>query len=534
MSVRQSKPSYPPPPVAREVPTAPPQEANGPCSSTSRVISATSRGPSPTTWARSSPRVRPRSWRSSCSTTAPRAPRATCCRSAKRPHRPSLSSSSAHRQRVVAVAGRVPALGAVGRSGATHRARAHGAQRARLGRWRGRSAPLARVQRLSRRLGRQPPRRRGARRGDPRGARRAGARADRSARGRHVPPAVPGARVRARRASAGAALVTDARARERLGLHAPARGVRRTAAQRLAGHLRAEPDARPGAGRDVPRGRGRGAVLGLGARPAPARRRGARVRHALHQHAAGAGRRADLGGAALDDVALRRRRAAQEAPPVLRLRQPVRAVPGVDGRDGRRGRTGLARHHAAARVGADLRALPRESRAPPEAAARHVHGPRAHAALGGSCARPRLRATGQAAACKRSARASARGSRCSSPARSTEPTSRRRARSHVRATRSSTRRSAPCSAGCRRSASSTTSKLKESVSTAHRLAEQARKAAEMLLGDGAPQLELAGQPQRKREQREGFVIAAANTSGVDRGWPRWSGVSLYRRRRSTS
>ena len=58
-------------------------------------------------------------------------------------------------------------------------------------------------------------------------------------------------------------------------------------------------------------------------------------------------------------------------------------------------------------------------------------------------------------------------------------------------------------------------RMEESAENARRLALQAGQAARALLGD----------PER---EDSGMVIAARSLPPVDEGWPRWSGVSVYR------
>ena len=70
-------------------------------------------------------------------------------------------------------------------------------------------------------------------------------------------------------------------------------------------------------------------------------------------------------------------------------------------------------------------------------------------------------------------------------------------------------------------------RLNEAAETARRLARQARQAALILLGsDLEPELD---EPvEAGGEARPGAVIALESTAGPAVGWPRWSGVSLYR------
>jgi hypothetical protein len=70
-------------------------------------------------------------------------------------------------------------------------------------------------------------------------------------------------------------------------------------------------------------------------------------------------------------------------------------------------------------------------------------------------------------------------------------------------------------------------RLKESAEAARRLARQARQAALTLFGS-ALEAEFEEPDQAGSESRAGMVIAVASTQGVLTGWPRWSGVSLYR------
>jgi hypothetical protein len=70
-------------------------------------------------------------------------------------------------------------------------------------------------------------------------------------------------------------------------------------------------------------------------------------------------------------------------------------------------------------------------------------------------------------------------------------------------------------------------RLNEAAETARRLARQARQAALILLGSEL-EAELDEPPDAAGEARPGAVIALASTAGPAEGWPRWSGVSLYR------
>lgn len=85
----------------------------------------------------------------------------------------------------------------------------------------------------------------------------------------------------------------------------------------------------------------------------------------------------------------------------------------------------------------------------------------------------------------------------------------------------------------------------EAATSARRLAQQAKLAAKMLFGEELVELvrnessdpDNTGEDQQDRseepsiveeEKVSGMVVETASTTGKTRGWPRWSGVSLYR------
>ncbi|MCZ7640241.1 MAG: clostripain-related cysteine peptidase [Verrucomicrobia bacterium] len=70
-------------------------------------------------------------------------------------------------------------------------------------------------------------------------------------------------------------------------------------------------------------------------------------------------------------------------------------------------------------------------------------------------------------------------------------------------------------------------RLNEAAETARRLARQARQAALILLGSEL-EAEFDDPVEAPGEARPGAVIALESTAGQVEGWPRWSGVSLYR------
>ncbi len=70
-------------------------------------------------------------------------------------------------------------------------------------------------------------------------------------------------------------------------------------------------------------------------------------------------------------------------------------------------------------------------------------------------------------------------------------------------------------------------RLKDSVETARRLAKQSRQAAMTLLGS-AIEADFDNAAEKQNVSRAGFIIEVRSTAGELSGWPRWSGVSLYR------
>lgn len=67
---------------------------------------------------------------------------------------------------------------------------------------------------------------------------------------------------------------------------------------------------------------------------------------------------------------------------------------------------------------------------------------------------------------------------------------------------------------------------RDAAASARRLAQQAKLSAEMLFGK--EWAELLKDPSPNTEKGPQMVVATASTDPVSAGWPRWSGVSLYR------
>ncbi len=70
-------------------------------------------------------------------------------------------------------------------------------------------------------------------------------------------------------------------------------------------------------------------------------------------------------------------------------------------------------------------------------------------------------------------------------------------------------------------------RLKDSVDTARRLAKQSRQSAMTLLGS-AIEADFENAAEKQNVSRAGVIIQTESTAGKLSGWPRWSGVSLYR------